>query len=248
VAKPLVFIGPNEVARLAQRPLRKTERNEVLHAIREIGLEPSEFAWKDMIGAWNSQAIKALLHPATGSYFLFDGGEGPQSQPIYYCVFFPGQGVPVTEKKVENWTVQLAVFRDWLIRVKEEAETPDLWAAIADQRHLSEAAVSEESNAPFTQQENEHLRAALLEIQEYVVAVTDAPEESRHFIEKRIQYLGDATDRLGRKDWLNLALGGIVSFFVTVGADNANEILAFAWQRISDALGIASEGIRLLIP
>ena len=132
---------------MAENLILNSQKNEVLLTIQDIGLDPSEFQW----ATWSSNQTKYLMvstviHELTEYYFMFDFKDRKQ-----FAEFSPGTEAQVEYDYPGSWTFQSVAVRKWLTSLKREIETPDLWAAIGEEKKLAEAASSFEiPNSPFT--------------------------------------------------------------------------------------------------
>ena len=97
---------------------------------------------------------------------------------------------------------------DWLLRVKREVETPDLWEKNARGRRLLERSTSSDvEDVPFTAAELNLIASRLDQILEEVVTTHGVQKEQARVLEERLEYLKQASRRLGRKDWILVAVG-----------------------------------------
>jgi len=49
-----------------------SQANEVFEAIKNAGLEPTDFDWQDTTGHASLTRVSRLVHKASGYYFIFD--------------------------------------------------------------------------------------------------------------------------------------------------------------------------------
>jgi hypothetical protein len=98
----------------------------------------------------------------------------------------------------------------WLERVKTELEIPDLWEEIARQRgFLARSTSSDVEDTPFSRDEVRLIVSRLDQLLEDVVSTHDLEEEQVQLLEEQIDYLKKAASRLGRKDWIMVAIGAV---------------------------------------
>ncbi|HWZ32870.1 MAG TPA: hypothetical protein VNX18_16125 [Bryobacteraceae bacterium] len=105
------------------------------------------------------------------------------------------------------------IVRVWLARLRDEITAPDLWEEVRREKRLFEITSDPQlTNEPFTQGEKallfERLEALRLEI------VANRGLEVRHaeILAQGIDEIKHATDRLGRKDWLNNSIGALIGY------------------------------------
>lgn len=210
--------------------LRRQERNDVLNLIKRYNFDPAEFDWNEVeqvetMGRIQRRfKVNGLTHRQTGFYITF-GGVRTQFSP----------GPNVRAEAHENlgqgsWAFKQSYCQQWLAELRKELDVPDLWATVGQERVLSNAASSTSDNHPFTLVEQSLIVAELDKLKEYVRAGQEFQAEQAEFIEKQFDYLREASIRLGRKDWLNTALGVFVGLIVN---------LALEPERARGLLGIA---------
>jgi hypothetical protein len=185
----------------------------VLEAILAAGLPPTDFRWVEedtlvnILGAGAPPyRVQALVHEPTDSAFLFDLDT---TYVQHYAIFHPGRDGPTERINAGNWAGELGYVRVWLGLVKEEHETPDLWAELGQQRDLmiGEAV----ANTPFTPEEQEQIAAQLAEAKQYARANLELEPEQLDRIEAQLDYLVEAAQRARRIDWRNLLIGSLLS-------------------------------------
>ena len=233
-----------------ERPLPKSKRDEVYKLIQKHGLDPNQFHWKSAFGTSqvsHNHIVVALLHPATGSYFIFDGTSDPhyaqQEANLrvgigpFISVYSPGMGEPVEIRAVMTYYEQLQHCDRWLQEVKKEYDTPDFWDSLKREKTLPDAAPVQD-DSEFTPEEKNQLSQALREIQRYLLTIAGIQEEQQQEVKKRFDYLESAIERLNRKDWVHTAIGVLFTIATWIlDANTAREWFQFAGQQISDALG-----------
>jgi hypothetical protein len=161
-----------------------------------------------------------LLHR---DYYYFTFGQ-------FFSSCSPGIERSEEDLVVSGWTEQLQQCADWLSRLKEELETPDLWGLAGQATQLVEATVENSiNNTPFTPKEQHYIAQQLQNIQLYLLETQQINEEQATFIKKRLQYLEDSSKRSSRVDWLNQMLGVVFSIIISAAfaPEQAREILHF---------------------
>jgi hypothetical protein len=176
--------------------------------------------------------VPRLVHAPSGSFYRFD-----LRASRHYCQYSPGEETLVEEQYPGDWAHQHEYIWQWLRRLKREAEEPDLWAAISGESALVlGASAGGVGNAPFSSPERQRISGTLNEIREYLVATQQLSGARLAFAEERLRYLEEASSRIGRKDWVNLAYGALIN--IAVGA-------ALSPQAARDAAAVGGRRARL---
>ncbi len=103
----------------------------------------------------------------------------------------------------------------WSHEVKVDDETPDLWAELQGQKELLEGATDPAAeNTPFTSDERDGIARQLNELREYVSRTYSLSGPQLEDLDSKVDYLVDASSRLGRKDWLNAYIGAMFGWFL----------------------------------
>lgn len=128
----------------------------------------------------------------------------------------------------------------WLWAVKRDIETPDLWAQLQRDAELF-GAVSDEAlgNTPLTTAEQEDIAGRLRELKAFISRTYSLSELQTRRLEEKFDYLTAAASRVGRKDWLFLGAGVMLSYFVEVAlpSEAARGILKTLLTSIGNILG-----------
>jgi hypothetical protein len=140
--------------------LTKTERNCILGLVDKFGPPANEFVWSTgerhgyLDGSGGFYTVSILTHRPTGFYCIF-GGEN-----VTIC--------PGVIKKVEDidhedkWATREKVCVMWLGIVRQEAEAPDLWAAL-QYGAMDRLRRAERANDALTQAESQTAASELRE-------------------------------------------------------------------------------------
>lgn len=135
-----------------------------------------------------------------------------------------------------RWAKVLDWASEWCSQVKE----PNLWADLEQVRETLIAAQDEDSeNTPFTPQEQAEISAQLREIKEYIRVTYSLSSEQLSHVEARFDEAERASRRIGRKDWLLLFSGTILTLIVTdlVTPDAAQHIFVMALHGLGHLFG-----------
>jgi hypothetical protein len=213
--------------------LLRTQSNDIFQAISVIGLQPGDFSLLtgDSFEVPDLKVSK-LVHTHTGYFYLFDFN----SHNKHVCAFSPGYDNNVDVQYPGNWTFQLNNFRQWLGYLKREIEAPDLWESVLQEKELAQATVdADDSNQAFTPDEVKRIDTGINEIKQYLITTQSLNSAQLAFVDVRLGYLCAASERIGKKDWLILFLGGLLSIMIGISleASQAREILRMAASALS---------------
>jgi hypothetical protein len=131
----------------------------------------------------------------------------------------------------------------WLAQLKQYVEsyytTPDLWSAVKEDHKFMAAASSDFENRVFTGEEQAQIASHLDEIRAYIETTASHLDESVNaHIDHQFTYLKAASNRLGRKDWLNVFISTLMSIAVAA---------AFAPNQAQDLFRLAKGFFQPLI-
>jgi len=217
--------------------LLQTQRNEVFEAVNAKGLDPRSFEWTQWSSKFKRGAqVSILRHNPSGLYFRFDfSNEG------HWCEFSPGAQSPSEAHPSNTWFKQMDHVGSWLKYLRREIQAPDLWATLAGGSTLSAVAASAQpgENSPFSPPELKRIEGSLAEIRAAVIASHDISGDVLERIDANLTYLLESAERLGRKDWLNVAVSVVVNIIVTaaVPPETARHILTVAGSVLTWVLG-----------
>ncbi len=116
------------------------------------------------------------------------------------------------------WQSLLARISTWLEEVKQDLDTPDLWAELQREGELLGAGSSVVTeNTPFTADEQREIAERLKKLGEYVRVTHSLSMAQMQALQEKIDYLVTASNRFGRKDWLILFMGVIFGYLFSAG-------------------------------
>jgi hypothetical protein len=199
---------------MTEKVILKSQANEIYQAIRDAGLDPMDFKWgKRKSKNVSNLLVSELIHRPTGYFFVFDF---TIAQLSFCMIRFPGLEAKWDEKFIDSWVSLLGGFNEWLTCIEREIKASDLWAAISQKTQLTEVASSSDiTNEPFTPEEQEKIAVSIHEIKKYIITTHDPKGERAENVSNQLEYLVDASKRLGCKDWITIAIG--VFFNIAVG-------------------------------
>ena len=234
---------------LPDKRLLPTQRNTLARVATQQGFSVDAFEWveEDM---WehhlNYTNSEGTVYPRFDKQYRVSVLR--QKRSGHYCKFGPitleysPAKRTITDKRIFGKdSERLALFREWLRLLKRE-NVPDLWATIGQEKALSTAASSASlDNRPFSPAEQKLIGTKLDEIKAYLLEGQQfAPDEAAS-IEREFAYLKESSKRFGRKDWLNILLGGLFGLAVTLALDpeKARGLLRLAGTVFQSLWGMA---------
>ena len=203
----------------------KSQARDIFELIKSIQLTPEDFKWETVSSNIGLLKVSRLVHINTNYYFQFDF---VKTQHHYVCS--PGNSTQVESATAGNWDNHIAAFKRWLQYLKREIEAPDLWSAIANEKVLSEVSYDNDDNATFSMEEKLRVAHSLNEIKQYLISIQSFSPEQKQYLDARFGYLINASERLGRKDWILLAVGTLTNIIIGLSLmpDIAREFLRIA--------------------
>ncbi len=218
--------------------LKQTERSLVFHLVSEVGFDPTEFTWDEKrdhesfrsnMGGGDQVAVSVLRHRPTEYYMRFGA---------FANEFSPGISTRVDYDNHDGtWKTRVRSCVNWLRELRKEVDVPDLWGTIANEKALPMAASAIIDNRLFTPAEHNLILAKLDEIKAYLRDGQDFTTEQAKVVEREFAYLRESSERLGRKDWLNSLLGGVVGMAIGLALDP---------QKARGLLGLAGSAFQSL--
>jgi hypothetical protein len=204
----------------------KSQRNSVFEEIRSAGLGPGAFRWTE-VPSTNTEnlLVSQLEHVPTEFFFKFDF-----HRDSHWTLYAPGEGRAEEPRYPGSWDGQLSHLRKWLENLARELDAPDLWSTILEERALVASATGELPNTTFAPEEQRRISLAVNELRVFLVATGQLSNEQVRFVSSRLKHLEDAATRLGRKDWITLAIGALTNIIVGIALapDAARELLRMA--------------------
>ncbi len=214
--------------------LKKWQRNAVFEAIRAAGLSPEEFDLE------HSEDESILRHGPSGASFAFEGVAGN------YATRYSAGDAPVEERTGLSQFRMMQQVEFWLGALRPDIDTPDLWAQLQSESRLL-GAVSDEAveNTPLSPSEQEEIAEQLRELTAYVRRVYSLSDLQMRLLEERLDYVAAATSRVGRKDWLLIATGMMLSYVLEAALppDAARDVLGTLLTSIGHILGQVPRGL-----
>jgi hypothetical protein len=188
-------------------------RSDVDALFREavgFGMNPTECTLRRKVD-WSG-----IYHEKSGSQFLvrprnvFANSRNNRFQS-YDAKATVGSERETTYESIQWFSVTL-IAQDWARRVASLST----WAGSEQARDAFNAAQGMDTeNAPFTKDEQKQIAAQLAGITTYLQEEHDLPSEQLAQINEELKKVAEASERMGRKDWLIYFLGTITALVMT---------------------------------
>jgi hypothetical protein len=182
----------------------KWQRNAIFKAVEAGGLDLHEctFVYGDEGGR--------ITHLPSASYFDLRG-----DVIRYVSTMVVGDDHERISRF--SWVTAEERIRKWAKDVKRDVETPDLWAEIEREGEiLTGLRYVGVENTPFTLDEQAHIAEQLERIKESAKTTYALSDAQMLALEAKLDEVKDASARLGRKDWV-LLFGGVMLTVIVTG-------------------------------
>ena len=138
-------------------------------------------------------------------YFVIDR---EREYNAYYVRYSPGENLlHEFQHQLSDWDEIKDLFEIWLNYLKEEIKSVDLWDSITDEKQLLHTDLDGIGNEQFTSDELVGIDKSINEIKEFLINELNFNKIHMSSIESRLEYLIEASKRLGKKDWIVLSIG-----------------------------------------
>lgn len=225
---------------MADIDLLRSQRNQILDLIKNLELDPFNFKWGEYPSQFNRDATVAqLTYNGTEFHYVFDMQRGE-----HYAFFSPGRDKLFDQEYPGSWELQFGKVYDWLTYVKREIEEPDLWHDLGQYRLPPGTSLDPETeNRAFSVAEVKQLKAGIGNLRKYLECEFDGVEDDLKIIHEKLDYLCEAAERQGRKDWFHTCIGVLFTLGSAIGLNQAQG--QKLWALLKDTvLGV----VRLLTP
>ena len=209
--------------------------------MREIGFEPTEFTWDEIDSDHiEDLVISRISHLSTAAFLTFD-----YMQDHHWSRHSPGREKSIDTTYPGDWTSQLALVKNWLTWTRREVESPDLWGVLAADQPLTQPGGIHLENSRFSDDEVRRIATGVNQIRVYIERTLQLTSIQSEFVAERLQFLQESSERLGRKDWVALALGTLAN--IVVGIAVAPEAAKDFLRTANSLLGWVVQGaVKLL--
>jgi hypothetical protein len=177
-----------------------------------------------------------ITHQPTESTFEIE----PDNEVFYLKSTIEDSSENAYDDLPMDWDELLLKFGEWVDEVRIETDAPDLWDDILQgNEFFSDAPRREGVNTPFTTAERAQIAAQLNEIRAYVKEACTLSIEQTARMEAAFDEAEKASSRMGRKDWL-LLFGGTLLSLVTsaiIPGSVVEQVLLMTAQNIGHMFG-----------
>ena len=207
--------------------LLRSQSNLIFLKLKEAGFNLSEFNWETF--EIDGKTGPRLVHKPTG-YFIHFSLKPTDYFVSYRVTYSPGDHHSIVNSNslLPSWEPNLF---SWIDNLKEELETPDLWEELRKESTITDATnIPNELNLQFLPDEITRIRISVEGIYEHLIQTQQLNEAQNKYVKQRLDYLVDSSNRMGKKDWLNLGLGVLVSIilYLSLPPDAAGELMRIA--------------------
>lgn len=211
--------------------LLKSQKNEILELIKEVGLDPFNFEWSVVSSSMTHELqVSRIDYVVSGFFYTFDIHKGN-----HYAIYSPGKEMLLGKQYPGSWEYQRQYVRNWLSYLRREIDQPNLWAEILKYQLPPGSELGPDiSNEPFAAYQVEKILSGLNQVRAYLEEQGLASEEQKRFVNERLNYLADAAKRQGRKDWIYTCIGVLVTIATALAL--APEQAKTLWYLIRDAI------------
>jgi hypothetical protein len=184
----------------------KNQKNAMLEAIVANGLSATEF---DIVPEPRDSIL--ISHLSTGSYF-----SPSRLNSVEFSIRSKVGDYRPKSALTTNWDNLLKLCDAWARDLKEDVETPDLWAAVRRTREfISEPKSTVIGQALFTPAEQAEITTQIREIENYIRESLPLANDEFLDIVAKLDEADEAASRINRKDWLLLCMGVMFTLIVT---------------------------------
>lgn len=199
-----------------------SQKMEFFNIVKQTGLNPADFEWTEQESNWMKKVvISKVAHRPSNYFYIFDLRDNG-----FAAKYSPANDKAIDYDFFDYWEEQFNNACNWLVYLKREIEAFDPWTAITQESALINATNSNDSNTPFSTSEKSYIISGINEIKQYLLTAHKLDPE---LIESRLNYLIEASDRVGRKDWINILLSTMIAIVVAAALppETTREIFRF---------------------
>jgi hypothetical protein len=194
----------------SDRRLSRAQHKDAYDVAASVGVDVATFQVSELLGK-NECLVTEFRHPPTRSFFRFDWFTW-SGYDHFMLEWWPSDDGGKPKAEAHDWRTALASFRKWVMSVRLESETPDVWAIAKQERAWVASTESTfNGNVPFTDIEKEIIGRHLRTIEEHAIKKFALQEPDAAFVREELRYLREAADRMGRVDWKNIAFSVVVN-------------------------------------
>jgi hypothetical protein len=208
--------------------LTRNMKNELFGVVLEHGFQPTEFNWsakEDYTEVVRPFRCSILEHVSSKFFIRFEPDQTVLSPGADHHTAIASMGLKHGRELVREFLGQ------WLRLLRTELDAPDFWEQAKSLQEMIRAASSTKiPNDPFTPEELKVVAARLVDLEKFVKKGRRLKAHEIRQLTEQMAYLAETSERLGRKDWLNLLFSVIVSIAVSgiFAPERAHELWTYA--------------------
>jgi hypothetical protein len=197
--------------------LTKLQRNRLYKALVAGTVDPADCEMEE-VGRRPGDPVR-IVHRPTKSAFVF--GPAVISDGVvtaFNVQFHVPNGLAGQPRSAQctGWSELQAHVGAWAAEIREVSETPDLWAELRNApKILAGGRQQGASNTPFTSAELAEISTRLDQANDVVRRENpDLTGKQLAAIQQTLAEVKEAATRVGRKDWVMMANGALLSLIV----------------------------------
>lgn len=203
--------------------LTKNRQNIVHRLVEGAGLNPKDFEWQGRRSRHTRHThpepfVSVLVHKPTGSFFMFDHSDSRARGNEFVSIVSPGIDRREEVFTASDWDTQVHDVLQWLDRLRNELEEPDLWDTISTSSIRTRLTLTANvAISVFSMEEQEQVRRQMLDIESSIADLRTLSEEQFKALHAKLNEIAEATKELKRGQWYHFALGEVVQFGLDAG-------------------------------
>ncbi len=185
--------------------LTRRQRNLIFETLVARGLDPASCELDDY-----KIQVDLTYEPLRTCFSI-----SKDNRPNTYSATPVVGGVYLGDCTAASWDELMDSLGTWAEEVRYNMETPDLWAELEQvPRVLAAAQTADASNAHFTPDEQSEISRMLDATKKLVRERFELTSVQLAAIDQRLDDVEEASKRLGRKDWVMMFYGAVMSAFI----------------------------------
>jgi hypothetical protein len=216
--------------------MRRKYKNEIFHLLlsSKYGIDKFEMKEKEQLSADSLFGDKIevkntplffVIRNAKESFELFDYYFNRYAPDFPISGAFPPQGFMSFDKVKEG-------LKNWLDNTLNEYLTdqqePDLWEEFkTGNKTINLNEIDFENQSSFSFEEKKQIELSLNELKFLIQTNLKTTKEEQEIVNKRLDYLIEASKRLNKFDWKGLALSTLFSISIALSLDTEQGHLLF---------------------
>jgi hypothetical protein len=230
--------------------LAKDQRNEIFEAVQAGGLDPRNFK---LVERRLSSGVQLTHRPTRSALKLESRSPLPLARlaPVITRSASTGKKPPFRRwalelkiaddpkfyHRVASWGEVTEQAKKWVEGIAREISTPDYWEEL--RRASRTAQDPNEDNSLFSEGEQHEIVEKLDLLKASARASYGLTDDQMIQLEAKLDYLADATKRVGRLDWKTLVAGTLLTMVseAVLPPDTTHRIFAHLLSSVSHVLG-----------